>query len=283
MWKTICKVLICVALLGYVSAAFALAHIDNSARRCSGIDLRIVGNSIPDTVLRQGVRSQLARYSGKIVGERIADISLQRLEDYLSRFSNFESVECSFNPDSRLRITIEPIRPEVRVFESDGRSFYINRQGKRIKADAEFFLDVPVLLAPVGSDAYLRMALPVIRYASADPELEPLIAAYKIDGPKDIIIIPRLRGHVVNFGDSTRLAEKKAALLTAYREILPVKGWNTYDTVSVKFKDQIVATRRQKAIAVHGPVFEEEIDLEEATLPDLTDTGAPNNTAENHP
>lgn len=256
-------------LLGYVAFAFAFVHQENASRECPGIDLRIVGNTLPDSVLRQGVNSQLAKYGHRLKGEKIENIDLKRLEDYLSTFSNFESVECSFNPDSRLRITISPIKAEVRVFTDEGHSFYINRYGKRIKADADFFVDVPVLIAPKKYENCIPSALSVIRYTGADPELSQLIAAYKIDGPNDLIIIPRLQGHVINFGDTTRLDEKKAAIMAAYHNVLPAKGWNTYDTISVKFKRQIVATRRNKAISHHGALEDDGIDLEEATLPEV--------------
>ncbi|MDE7350855.1 MAG: hypothetical protein K2N25_07295 [Muribaculaceae bacterium] len=281
MWKTIFKTVLCVVLLGYVALAFAFVHQENARRLCPGIDLRIVGNTIPDSVLRQGVNSQLARYGKKLKGQPLGSIDLKRLEDYLSAFSNFESVECSFNPDSRLRITVTPIKAEVRVFSDKGKSFYINRYGKRIDADAEFYIDVPVLIAPEKYESSIPAALSLIRYAGADPELSPLIAAFKIDGPNDLIIIPRLQGHVINFGDSTRLDEKKAAIMTAYRSILPSKGWNTYDTISVKFRNQIVASRRNKAIASHGALEEEGEDLEEATLPDVANINTQNSAEEN--
>ncbi len=268
-------------LLGYVAFAFAFVHEENAKRICPGIDLRIIGNTLPESVLKQGVNSQLAKYDKQLKGAPIEKIDLKGLEDYLSAFSNFESVECSFNPDSRLRITITPIKAEVRVFTDKGRSFYINRYGKRIKADAEFFIDVPVLIAPEKYDDCIPSALSVIRYTGADPELSPLIAAYKIDGPGDLIIIPRLQGHVINFGDSTRLDEKKAAILAAYRNVLPAKGWNTYDTISVKFKSQIVATRRNKAISTHGALEDDGIDLEEATLPDVANINTQQSAQDN--
>lgn len=275
MWRMIVKTVLCAVLLGYVAFAVAFVREENATRICPGIDLRITGNTLPDSVLRQGVKSQLARYGKKLKGEPLEHIDIKRLEDYLSAFSNFESVECSINPDSRLRITITPIKPEVRVFTDKGKSFYINRNGKRIEADAEFYIDVPVLIAPEKYESLIPGALSVIRYTGGDPDLSPLIAAYKIDGPNDLIIIPRLQGHVVNFGDTTRLEEKKAAIMAAYRNVLPAKGWNTYDTISVKFRSQIVATRRNKAIATHGLPEDEGEDLEEATLPDVANINNP--------
>ena len=276
MWKLIFKTVVCIVLLGYVAVAFAFVHEENAKRICPGIDLRILGNTIPDSVLRQGVNSQLSKYGHKLKGEQLDQINLHKLENYLSAFTNFESVECSFDPDSRLRITISPIKPEVRVFTDKDRSFYINRYGKRIDADAEFYVDVPVLIVPDKFESCIPGALSVIRFTGEDSELCNLIAAYKVDGPNDIILIPRLQGHVINFGDSSRQSEKKAAILAAYRQVFPNKGWNTYDTISVKFKNQIVATRRDKSISNHGALEEDGVDLEEATLPDVANINTQN-------
>lgn len=281
MWKTIFKWTICVLLLAYVAVAYALGRHENAMRKCTGIDLRIEGNTLPDSVMRQGVSSQLAGYKKPLKGERIERIDLQKLEEYLSRFSNFEWVQCSFDPDSRLRITISPIKPEVRVFDSKGGSYYINRNGKRIEANAEFFVDVPALIVAKDAEKYFPTALSVIRYVTSDSELNSLISSFKIDGPNDMILVPRMQGHVINFGDSTRQVEKKAAIMTAYHKILDAKGWNTYDTLSVKFRNQIVATRRDKSIAGHGVAEDEGEDLEEATLPDLTEIDTQNDTDEN--
>ena len=48
---------------------------------------------------------------------------------------------------------------------------------------------------------------------------------------------------------------------------MPFKGWNYYDTISVKFRGQIVATRRdKKPLYPFEPIVEEE-DPEAASLP----------------
>lgn len=278
MWKTALKWIICVALLAYVAAAFALARRDNGDRVCPGIDLRVEGGALPDSVMRQGVDSRLRQYGKKIKGARIRDIDLQRIENYLSRFSQFETVECSFDPDTRLRISVTPIKPEARVFEPGNKSYYINRAGKKFDADAEFFVDVPVLIAERGAGVGPEYALPVIRYVSGDPELNSLVGSFKLDGDHDILLVPRIQGHLVNFGDTTRLTEKKEALLTAYRKILPIRGWTSYDTISVKFRNLVVATRRDKSQGLHGAPLEEGEDLEEAALMDMAMENLETNT-----
>ena len=60
--------------------------------------------------------------------------------------------------------------------------------------------------------------------------------------------MPVIRGHVVNLGDTSLIANKFDRLKVFYREVMPVKGWNFYDTVSVKWRGQIVASRREKKL-----------------------------------
>lgn len=53
---------------------------------------------------------------------------------------------------------------------------------------------------------------------------------------------------------------------------MPKKGWNTYDTISVKWNHQVVATRRIKAVQESLPINldddEQAPDLETVSLPD---------------
>ena len=56
-------------------------------------------------------------------------------------------------------------------------------------------------------------------------------------------------GHVVNIGNASGYENKFAKLKLFYSEVMPKRGWNTFDTISVKWNHQIVATRRSKAVA----------------------------------
>jgi hypothetical protein len=51
-----------------------------------------------------------------------------------------------------------------------------------------------------------------------------------------------------------------------------------YDTISVKFKDQVVASRRNKALKVHSTVVEDSTDREEMSLQGIEDLTAETTT-----
>ena len=156
--------------------------------------------------------------------------------------------------------------PEIRVFDGN-ESYYINKDGKRIAANAEFFADVARGARTVHErlPSHLGASRGALRaqrlHAQASREY-----VFEAKDADDILLIPRVAGHVINFGDASGLERKRRALMAIYRNVMPYKGWEEYDTISVKFRGQVVATRRDKSAAAHSAVLTEEADLEEASL-----------------
>ena len=268
MVKKILGWVILVVLMAYVVCAAIWAHAEAAKNSCKGIDIHIVEGFSTDSVSRKGVMAEINRYPEQIIGQQIPSIDTRKLENYLKGFPQFEDVTCSFSTNGRLNVKVTPMVPELRIFE-DSSSYYINKDGKRMASKASFFVDVPVVSGKFNEKFKPSDILPVSRFVAADPVLSRLVGMIHADDADNIILIPRIHGHVINFGDTNRLQEKRKALITTYRKVLPYKGWNEYDTISVKFRGQVVATRRDKGNQKPQNVEYEETDMEEATLPEL--------------
>lgn len=266
MKKTIVKWGILILLMVYAVGMTVWANHQAANHVCTGIDIDIKGSAFVDSVTRHGVMQEIQKYPHKIVGAPFNTVNTLDIENYLKGFSNFEDVQCLMTSQGRLMINIIPMIPEIRIFDGE-KSYYVNKDGKRIETNAEFFSDVPVVYGHFGKNMRPQDVLPITRFISRDSLMRQIVGMVEVIDKDNILLIPRFDGQVINFGDTTRLREKRRALLTAYRNILPYKGWNTYDTISVKFKDMIVATRRDKGPLHPLPVIEEEIDPEEAALP----------------
>ncbi len=264
---TILKWSLLVAMLGYLVWISFWARGEASRHKCVGIDVRIANSTSADSITRRGVLDELKRYPRQIVGAQVNTVNTADIHRFLSSFSNFESVECVLTPGGVLRVNIVPMIPEIRVFSSTG-SYYVNKDGKRIASNAEFYVDVPVVKGDFNTGFPASSVLPLVRFIQNDPQLRNLVSMVEARDPHNLILIPRIQGHVINFGDINRLEEKRDMLLEMYRRVMPYKGWQEYDTISVKFRGQIVATRRDKTPAHHSEEFLEDIDLEEATLPE---------------
>lgn len=271
MVKKILGWVILVLLVAYVVYAAIWAHAEAAKNACKGIDIQIVEGYATDSVTRKGVMAEISKYPEKIIGTQIQAINTRKLEQYLRQFPQFEDVVCNFTTAGRLNVKVTPMVPELRVFE-DSASYYINKDGKRMDSKASFFVDVPVVSGKFNDKFKPKDVLPVTRFVAADPVLSRLVGMVYAADDDNIILIPRIHGHVINFGDTNRLVEKKNALIAVYRKVIPYKGWDEYDTISVKFRGQVVATRKNKGNQYKQNTDFEETDMEEATLPELTYT-----------
>jgi cell division protein FtsQ len=271
--RKILKWSILMGLLCYAAGMTVWAHQEANKHVCTGIEIHVEGSAAMDSVIRHGVTEELRDYPVRITGTPLHQLNTVDVERYLARYSNFESVNCMISSHGKLIVKIVPLVPVMRVFFAD-YSYYINKEGKHIESNAEFFSDVPVVSGSFNRRFQPKSVLPLVNYIRKDPMLSELVSMVVAENENNLILVPRIRGHVINFGDTTRLDEKKRALTLFYRQVMPYKGWQEYDTISVKFRDQVVATRRDKTRLNHMESYEEEIDLEEATLPDA-DNGHP--------
>lgn len=236
------------------------------AAMCKGIEVEVKGGD-PRllSTTQKGITNEVLRWDSHLLKKRVSSINTLDLRNHLSRISNFEEVHCTMTSQGKLRITVVPMIPELRVFDNN-ESYYINKDGKRIRATAQFYADVPVVRGHFTDEFPAKSILPVVRFVRNDSTLRHLVSMFEANDAQNILLIPRITGHVVNFGDTLNLVNKRRALLAMYRKVLPYKGWETYDTISVRFRGQVVATLRNKSAGLHPTVNVEELDLEEAAL-----------------
>lgn len=264
--KKILKWSILILLLVYVVGIAVWARMEADKHTVKGITITIGEKGISDTITVRGVKTSLLSYPDKIIGAPVNTVNTLKIENYLMGLNNFEDVKCYISTNGYLNVNISPMIPEIRVFDGN-QSYYVNKNGKKINSNAQFFADVPVVSGHFTDSFRPETVLPVVRFVRNDERLNKLVGMFEAKGPNDILLVPRIAGHIINFGDTTRLPEKRRALLTLYEKVIPYKGWEEYDTISVKFRGQIVATRRDKTPLYPIEVYEEEVDPEEATLP----------------
>ena len=219
---------------------------------CTSIDVEVVNADSTSFVTPQGVLSDLKGQGIKLVGKHMGDIDASDIEEALKLSPYLENADIVKCQDGRLLIRVNQLVPVLRVFDGDN-SYYVNRMGKRMEANRYYHCDVPVVQGHFTKRYPETRLLPLINYVENDSLLRSLVTMYCVRDTNNIIIVPQISGHVINIGDASGFENKFAKLKLFYNQVLPKKGWNTYDTISVKWNHQIVATRRVKAVEL---VFE---------------------------
>lgn len=259
-------------LIAYTTVMSVWASRESRAHVCTGIEVDVETSGVLDSTIIRGINEELHKYPTRIVGTPLHQLRTNDIENYLARYHNFESVHCLISSRGKLVVKIEPLVPVMRVFFGDN-SYYINKDGKHIISNAEYYSDVPIVSGMFNRNFTPKDVLPLVNYIRKDGVLSEMVSMIEARNADNLILVPRIRGHVINFGDTANLDDKKRALSLFYRQVIPYKGWEEYDTISVKFRGQVVATRRDKSRKNHAEEYEDEIAVEEATLPDVTDGG----------
>lgn len=200
-----------------------------------------------------------------------SQVNLDSLERALRSCDKFETVNVYASNNGTLVIQVVSMQPVARVFDN-GISYYVNREGKRIGAEPRYHIDVPVVLGHFTARYPVTRLLPLLDYIAAHPQADALVSTVKQQPNGDILLVPTIRGHVINFGDSTLVENKFRRLTVFYEKVMPVRGWETYDTLSVKWRGNLVATRRDKAL-------QHSILPTEGELPDYVDDVSTMNSA----
>ena len=214
---------------------------------CERIEVEVINADSTSFVTPQGILSDLKSQGIKVVGKNMGDINASDIEEALKLSPYLENADCVKCHDGRLLIRVSQLVPVFRVFDGED-SYYVNRAGKRMAANAYYHCDVPVVQGHFTRAYPPTRMLPLIDYVESDSLLHSLVTMYCVRDTNNIIIVPEFSGHVVNIGSIDGMENKFAKLKLFYSEVLPKRGWNTYDTISVKWNHQIVATRRVKAV-----------------------------------
>lgn len=256
-------------VMSLVLIAYLVISLSFTSRMASADTLKGVYINVSDSLQRRFVTSddidrELGGIRKNITSICRDSLNTLMLEKALMSRDNIETANCVVLNDGSLRIDVVPLIPVARVFDQgSGTNYYINRTGKRMKASIRYRMDVPIITGDFSNSVSPTYAFPLLKYLQKHPDLGVLTSVVTVDSNHDIILTPTIKGHVVNMGDTNDIENKFRRLTTFYKKVMPVKGWEFYDTLSLKWRGQIVAKRRHRREPLPVILEEEHIDLDD--------------------
>lgn len=235
----------------YLLLALAVTARDTDTRPCAGMTVEVTDpdGSAQRFVTAAELSRELDSLPDKARSLPLSAIDTQALRRRLLALDKLEDASVVRYTDGSIRINAVPIIPVARVMDR-GESYYINREGKRVEANARYHKDVPLIeghFDPLDTVFTPESLLPLLAHIQKDSLWNNFISMVKVKSPRDIILVPVVREHVINLGAADNLDSKFDRLRRFYREVLPTLGWQKYDTLSLKWNGQLVATRRVRA------------------------------------
>ena len=189
------------------------------------------------------------------------DIVLQYIEKHNFAYDGVVLSQFYLNDLEEILLK-HPAVKKAEVYSNQQGVVNINLQQKkaivRIKTtDADYYLDEDGLEMPL-SKAYAPRVIVVSGDANQQHHASIYAFIQKINKSEfwksqitqlhfssdQVVLIPRVGNQKIHFGMLVNSTEKLANLYQFYKQAMPVKGWQTYSDISLKYKNQIVCTKK---------------------------------------
>ncbi len=147
-----------------------------------------------------------------------------------------------------LHVRVTQRVPVVRLFETDGTSYYLDRALHPVPLSPNYVHYAPAVtgVPPLRDDSSgMRKRAEIVGLVGRlmrDTFWSAQTAEVHMTSAGEYEIVPTLGAHRILLGDTTRLDQKLAGVLHFYKGVLNRIGWEKYTTLDARYRGQIVAS-----------------------------------------
>ena len=170
------------------------------------------------------------------------EIAIKEIEQSISNHAAVKNANVYSDILGKISVDITQRKPIARVVQEND-SYYIDEDGQWMPLSNHYTARTLVVsgnVAVVNSEALFQIA----QYIYKDPFWNAQIMQVHIEDNEDLTLIPRVGYHQIVFGEAENFEEKFSNLKLFYEKGISYKGWNNYSRINLKFKNQIVCTKK---------------------------------------
>ncbi len=260
-------VIIVLWIIGLSGLLTSLAFATGKEKNVVAQNLLVsVSNTEVNTFIdEEDVKEFFNERKDSILNTSLKNIDVNNLEKALNSHPAVENAEISVDINGDVVINVKQRTPLVRVINMDGESYYIDDRSKLMPLNkytarvlvATGFINEPYATryqVPVNdlakNEAFSKTSVlddiyAVSSYIAKDSVLTSLIHQINVNADKELELYPSIGEHVIVFGEATDIEEKFRKLKLFYTEGLnKTDGWNKYSIINIKYKNQVVCTKK---------------------------------------
>jgi cell division protein FtsQ len=253
-----------------ISLAIVLGFIvkKHESTECRDVVININYPAKNYFITKQDIQNYIHRMGDSIKGRPLSRIDIETLELMIRNNPYVANAEVYMTLNGVVRIDVMQRKPIVRIQNRIGQRFYISDDGRLMPLNPGKPALVPLANGEI-NDIYLPglnlnadtakrgkdtsimktdlyKIFCIAQYLQRDTFFNAQIEQIYLNKNKDIELVPMVGSHLIIFGDAENMQEKFEKLLIFYKQGLSVEGWDKYDTINLKFHNQVVCTNIEK-------------------------------------
>ena len=229
--------------LGCIIFLLAFTNTRYSNNTC--VDYRInLADENTSLITRGEIILLMESINDSIVGTTIAKVPIYEIERKIESLNYVQNAEVYINMEGMLHIDVIEKKAIVRVSPKIGNDFYMDAQGSIFALSNNYTKHLLVASGNIQDTADYISVLKLAKQISSDSLWSSQIMQIYIKENKEIELVPRVGNHKILFGDISDVEEKLRRLYLFYKKGVNQVGWNDYEEINLKFKNQIVCVKR---------------------------------------
>ena len=192
-----------------------------------------------------------------LVGKKINSIRLYDIEDKIENNPSVLACQCYFTTEGYLIVEVSQRIPVVRVMGMYD-NYYIDQHGRLMPLSKNFSAravvasgNIPdgfrkkynVLLGTTKDSSCLKDIYELALAIREDSFLNALVEQIYVTDSKEYILISKIGPTKIEFGSIEFYDEKLKNLKAFYKSRKVRENWHLYESISVKYRNQIVCTK----------------------------------------
>lgn len=267
--KKLKKILVLASWIIMVAGLFvALGFVEKeqSELRCKQPQITVNREDENIFVEPADILSLLRDRGDSIKGQPMSDVNVTELENVLNSHVAISSAEVYVSVDGEVSIEVSQRKPVIRIYNYDGESYYIDEEGKLMPLSEKYTARVPVAAGFINepyakrymysvddierdslarTNSILDDLYRIAMFIKGDEFWKAQVEQVTVNREGELEIIPLVGDHRIVIGDASDLEQKFRKLKIFYEEGLNTTGWwNNYSVINLKFKDQVVCTKK---------------------------------------
>ncbi|MDR1624006.1 MAG: cell division protein FtsQ [Tannerellaceae bacterium] len=181
------------------------------------------------------------------IGQPMNAINTHKIETELLKNEMIADVEAYKTPSGTIQLEVKQKMPILRVMGARG-NFYVDSKGSTMPVSRRYVAYVPVASGFVEKGLATTKLYDFALFLHKNEFWNSQIEQIYVYPNKEVVLIPRVGNHRIFVGTLDDFREKLTNLQLFYEQAIPKVGWEKYSIINLKFKDQIVCTKKTKQI-----------------------------------
>lgn len=253
----IANVVALILLVAYIVVASIYYNDKSKQVKCSGVTITVLDSAVCGFVNPDIVMEWLHQGRITVEGLPLSDVRLYAIERALLAQQYVDHAQVYTTMEGKVHIVIQQREPVMRVI-GNGYDFYVDSLHNILPPKDYYVAQVPMVSGEFvfdfakdyfgvmnekkwGVDSkFLEKLINFVKFVGNDDFLRDMVVQIYVTPSREIELVPRIGGQIIEFGGLEFYPEKLDKLKKFYEQSFAGGWWKSAKKVNVKFRNQII-------------------------------------------